>query len=408
MCAMNLIDARPAWPPAVIAGAYRTGILGVRSLARRGVNASMFDCDPQRPGFKSKHGPAYLCPDPDIDPDAWVDFMVRLAKTVGGKPALISSADQFVSAIAAHEAELANHYVLSSGTALQGALATKRTQYDLAARHGMPMPRTRLVRDELSVRDFAGSAQFPCVLKPLHFREWQRVPEDHPFYHLKVAIARNENELVECWRLASVVNATVIIQEMIEGPDSAKRVYLSCYSSDGRRIANAMFRELRCDPMGFGPATVTEPIVDEQADEVCDAFLRNIGYSGICEIEVKYDSRDGQVKLIEANPRLSGSGDAAPYDGVDLCWLHYLDLVGHRVEAVKPKGRNFRHLVLRSEVRAIANYRRAGVLSWPDLLKSYRPPLAFFDLDGRDLRYSVRTFLIMAREVLRQLFGWFA
>ena len=36
------------------------------------------------------------------------------------------------------------------------------------------------------------------------------------------------------------------------------------------------------------------------------------------------------MKLIEANPRLSGGGDAAPYAGVDLCWIHYLDLIGRR------------------------------------------------------------------------------
>ncbi len=82
-----------------------------------------------------------------------------------------------------------------------------------------------------------------------------------------------------------------------------------------------MFRELRCDPVGFGPASVSEPVVDPETDRVCDEFLRSIGYVGICEIEMKWDDRDGRVKLIEANPRLSGGGDAAPYAGVDLCWL---------------------------------------------------------------------------------------
>ena len=51
---------------------------------------------------------------------------------------------------------------------------------------------------------------------------------------------------------------------------------------------------------------------------------------------MKRDTRDGRVKLIEANPRLSGGGDAAPYAGVDLCWLHYLDLIGKRVAPVTP------------------------------------------------------------------------
>jgi predicted ATP-grasp superfamily ATP-dependent carboligase len=104
----------------------------------------------------------------------------------------------------------------------------------------------------------------------------------------------------------------------------AKRVYLSCYDAGGRRIANAMFRELRCDPMGFGPATVTEPVVDPEVDAVCNDFLMGVGYVGLCEIEMKRDSRDGRIKLIEANPRCRWGRTLA---GADL--LGYLDLIGN-------------------------------------------------------------------------------
>ena len=79
-------------------------------------------------------------------------------------------------------------------------------------------------------------------------------------------------------------------------------------------------------------------MADPETDEVCDRWLRNLGYSGICEIEMKRDSRDGRVKLIEANPRLTGGGDAAPYAGVDVCWLHYLDLIGKPVTPVAGTG----------------------------------------------------------------------
>jgi predicted ATP-grasp superfamily ATP-dependent carboligase len=71
----------------------------------------------------------------------------------------------------------------------------------------------------------------------------------------------------------------VILQEIIEGKDTDKRVYLSCYDSRGDRIGHAMFRELRCDPVGFGPASISEPVVDPETDAVCDAFLRSIGTS---------------------------------------------------------------------------------------------------------------------------------
>ena len=406
------VDANPAragadWPPAVIAGAYRTGVLGVRSLVRRGVRATSFDSDRRYPGFRSAYGHSHACPDPDTDPQAWLNFMIELAVQMRGKPVLIASADQFVSAIATHSRALSEHYVMSPGVPLQGLLATKDTQYELAAKHGMPLPRTRFVKSLEDVSAFADDAQFPCLLKPIHFREWQGFPPGHPLSYAKVAIAQTPAELLESWRLASVINPHAIAQEIIEGPDTDKRVYLACYDSGSRRIGNALFRELRCNPLKFGPASVTEPVVDPEADDVCDGFLRSVGYSGICEIEVKRDSRDGRVKMIEVNPRLTGGGDAAPYAGVDLCWLHYLDLIGKTPIPVAPDGRDFRHIALRQDVGAIFAYRRAGLISWGDVIRSYRSPRAFFDFDTHDWRYSAETIYRMARsaagELLRSL-----
>ena len=110
-----------------------------------------------------------------------------------------------------------------------------------------------------------------------------------------MAIAQDADTLIENYRLASIINPNVILQEIIQGPDTAKRVYLACYDVAGDRIANAMFRELRCDPVGFGPASISASLwSDPQADAICDTFLRSIGYVGVCEIEMKWDSRDGR------------------------------------------------------------------------------------------------------------------
>jgi predicted ATP-grasp superfamily ATP-dependent carboligase len=331
--------------------------------------------------------------------------MVDLARSIGGKPALISSSDQFTAAIARHHKELGTAYVMCPGWRLQGLLADKQTQYELAQSAGMPMPRTVVVRDVSDAESFCAEATFPCLIKPKHFREWQRFPAGHPLSYRKVSIASTSEQLLQGYELAARINPTVILQEIISGADTDKRVYLGCYDRQGKRVANAMFRELRCDPMGFGPASISEPVVDEETDEVCDRFLRRIGYIGICEIEMKRDSRDGRVKLIEANPRLSGGGDAAPYAGVDLCWIHYLDLIGIPVHPVAPQRVDFRHVVLRSDGKALPSYWRAGALSWRDLRRSYRRPLAFYDLDAGDWLYSLETLAVAGRSLVVGMLG---
>ena len=392
------------WPPAVIAGAFQTGVLGVRSLKRRGVQTICFDCNSAMPGFRSVYGPARLCPNPDEDAQGWVEFMKDIARELGRKAVLIPSSDRFVTAIANNREALEPHYLLSPGVHLQGLLAQKQTQYRMALEYGMPMPATGMVDTLDQLVEFAGKLNYPCLIKPWHFREWERFPEGNPLRRQKIAIANSTQELIDTYTMASTVTPSVVVQDIIQGPDTAKRVYLACYDRDGERIANAMFRELRCVPLGFGPASVSEPVVDEEADEVCNAFLKRIGYSGICEIEAKWDSRDGKIKLIEANPRLSGGGDAAPYAGVDLPWIHYLEMVGQPVGPVRPSGKHFKHIVLRAEGVAIPVYMRAGLLSWRGLFDSYKPPLAFFDFELRDWRNSLETLVLLARLLLRNIF----
>jgi D-aspartate ligase len=387
-------------PPAVIAGAYQTGVLGVRTLKRHGIKALCFDCNDQMPGFRSVYGPARLCPNPDTSPQEWLDFMISLAGELGTRAVLIASADIFVTAIANHRRVLSDYFLLSPGIHLQGQLAQKHTQYNIALENNMPMPTTGMINTLEELLEFSKELSYPCLIKPQHFREWEQFPNGHPLSYKKIAIVNTEQELIENYKLACKANPQVIIQDIIQGPDTEKRVYLAYYDKQGNRIANALFKELRCVPLGFGPASVSEPVEDTEADKVCDAFLKKIGYKGICEIEVKRDTKDGKVKLIEANPRLSGGGDAAPYAGVDLCWIHYLEMIGQPVEKVTPSRKDFRHVVLREEGRAIPAYMRAGLLTWKELLNSYKRPIFFFDFDRHDWRYSLETLLITLKLII--------
>ena len=279
-------------------------------------------------------------------------------------------------------------------------LATKQQQYQAALKYGMPIPRTQWIESLAEVEEFASIANYPCVLKPLNGRQWAFAPRGHALHGAKVAFAASPEELINKYKLAAEISPSMVAQEVIQGPDTAKMVYLSCYGTDKQRRADCLFRELRTFPMQFGSASVVEPVVDAQAEKLSDQFLRNLGYSGLCEIELKRDSRDGELKMIEANPRYSGTSDAAPYAGVPLGWIHYLDLIGEEVTPVRQNGRHFRHITLGRDIPTVSNYVAAGIQSWRDVVRSYRPPVVFFDLSLRDwrlaagtLRYALRFFL---------------
>jgi len=401
----NPDKAQKDWPSVIVAGGYHTGVQLMRNLAGHGVTVSIVDANEAQPCFKSRYGKSHLCPNPDERPGEWLKFMASLAAQAPIKPVLIASADVFVLAIARHASELAKSFTFCESTMeLQVLLATKERQYEIAPVHGMPVSRTQMIHSIEEVSAFAATAVFPCILKPIHFREWQRLPRDHPLYYKKLVVAASIQELEESYRLAAGLTPEMVLQEVIEGPDTSKVVYLSCYSRTGERIGNCMVREIRTAPIYYGSASVVEPVEDPEADRICDEFLRSLGYVGLCEIELKRDSRDGRVKMIEANPRYSVTADAAPYAGVHLGWLHYLDMIGQPVTPVHGNGQDFRHIFLFLDAGTIVNYWRAGLLTLGGLLRSYRPPIHFFDLDWQDWRIALTTL----RQSLRALAGQIA
>ncbi len=375
----------------------------MRALQRRGVKVYGVDHRPEMSGFKTRYADVRLCPDPDVKPHEWVAFMIKLSGEIGGQPVLISSADQYVSAIAAYGEEIDDYFrFCKSSMATQALLATKERQYAVAGEHGLPVPRTRFLQSAEDVEAFAREARFPCLLKPLHFREWKR-DASHPLFDQKVVIAKTPGQLRDLYLSASSMSPEMMAQEIIEGPDTAKLVYLSCYGQSGGRIGTAMVKQIRTTPIYFGSASVVEPVTDPETDRICNRFLSSLRFWGLCEIELKRDTRDGQVKMIEANPRFSVTADAAYYSGVDLGWLHYLDLIGQKVVPVEPSKGNFRHIVLIRDFDTIQSYRRAGLLSWRELIRSYRPPVHFFDFDVLDWRVTARNAVEMARLLARPL-----
>ena len=210
------------------------------------------------------------------------------------------------------------------------------------------------------------------------------LPEGNRLRGEKLVTAEDAASLLASYALSEPYRPEVVVMEIIAGGDDAKYCYLSVYGRGSRRLGHCVVQEFRAYPIFFGSGSLVTPVVDPEIDSLCDSFLRRIGYVGICEIEVKRDTRDNIVRLIEANPRFSGTGDAALYAGVDMGWLHYLDLIGMDPEPIEPSRFDFRHVTLRRDIPSLPHYLARGILSWGDIYRSYQGPLEFFDFDPQD------------------------
>jgi D-aspartate ligase len=393
--------AASRWPPAVVASVFQTGLNLMRDLEQKSIRVIGIDCSPSNQGFRSKYGHSFLCPNPDKEPDNWAAFMVSLSAAMGEKPVLIAASDIFVSAIGRHAQLLGKHFIFSeAGCALQSELATKEKQYALALKYGLPSPQAAYVQSVEELDQFCQNARFPALLKPLHHREWQALPIDNPLRGYKTISARTPEEMLSHYMAVCALVPDAVAQEEIVGPDSAKYCYLSVYARDGHRLGSCVVHELRAYPLMYGCATLVEPVIDEEIDRVCNEFLLSVGYVGICEIELKRDIRDGQLRLIEVNPRFSGTGDSAKYTGVETGYIHYLDLIGQTPSPVVATRFGFRHVMLSAELTAFPRYLEEGLIGWKEWIQSLSYPMKYFDFDLSDFSNARVTAINGARGLL--------
>ena len=72
-------------------------------------------------------------------------------------------------------------------------------------------------------------------------------------------------------------------------------------------------------------------------------------------------------------------------------------MIGQWVEPVTQNGREFRHIYLIWDCSTIRNYRREGLLPWRELIRSYRPPVTFYDVDFRNWLVTLGTFFAVLK-----------
>jgi predicted ATP-grasp superfamily ATP-dependent carboligase len=162
----------------------------------------------------------------------------------------------------------------------------------------------------------------PCILKPtVSHRFFRR-------FRTKLFEVDNAAELEAKYRLCRDSGLDVICQEIVEGPDSDLFRMQTYVNSKGKLAARFFARKIRQNPPGFGVMRigVSTPPVPE-AEEFSKRLIQAAGYTGYCSIEFKRDSRDGTLKLIEANARMPRSGSLALACGINFPWLMYRDLV---------------------------------------------------------------------------------
>lgn len=240
-----------------------------------------------------------------------VAALLDVARRNAGTPLLLMvNAEHEVEMVVRHRTLLEPHFVIpfAPGDVLTAA-ADKEVLAGACARLGIATPASQAV--DLAAADDAGWAPpaldltFPVVLKPA-------VSAEHLLLSYagkrKVYTARTAAEAEAVLRrLAGAgLRDVVLVQELIPGDDTQGRT-VTCYVDRGGEVtlmaSGQLLLQLHAPTMIGNSATIlteAQPEVEEQAA----AILRELGFTGFANFDVKVDPRDGRAHFLDLNPRI--------------------------------------------------------------------------------------------------------
>jgi D-aspartate ligase len=356
---------------AIVLGGDCGSLSIARSLGRRGIPVC-FITDNSNPIAKfSRYTDRSLSWAGSQQSDA-VSDLVELADRHGMRGwVLFPAADPEVQLVAQNHAELSKVFrlVTPPWDVAQCAL-DKTLTYQRATTLGIDHPKTYQPRDRREVENL--DCRFPLVLKPA------------------VKEGRNVFTLAKAWRVddraallsrydeavAAVGHDHIVIQELIPGGGSAQFSYAAVWDR-GSPIASMVARRTRQYPTDFGrTSTFVETIHNAQVEEAATKFLNSLHYSGIAEIEFKFDARDGQYKILDVNARTWTWNSLGALAGVDFPYILWQVAMGEKVDRIRADS-SARWMYLSRDILAAIAGMLAGTLKPIDYLRSFRRPIAF-------------------------------
>lgn len=356
-----LAKARTSTPAVVLKldrNVMHHGGLGViRSLGRLGVPVYAVHEGPFAPAASSRFLQGRYFWNPGThDADRLVDGLLRLADQIGEPAVLIATDDAGAILLAEHGEALRPQFLFPNQPPdLPRRLADKYSLYRLCRELDVPTPHVVIAESKTSIKQFAADAGFPLVAKLAE--PWR----GHARLH-STTIIDDRAGLARIWAACAEAGARLILQEYIPASTQSDWFFHGyCGSSSACRPAFTGIKE-RSYPARAGLTSLGRSAANHPLRTQVSGLLAAVGYRGVMDLDVRLDSRDGQFKMLDFNPRLGAQFRLFENTaGVDVVIAQYLDLTGQEV----PHGEQVsgRRLVVENyDPIAAASYWRSGEL----------------------------------------------
>ena len=168
----------------------------------------------------------------------------------------------------------------------------------------------------------------PCTKTLLNVNCIQDILDANPAFPLVVKprisygaigfnVVKTKEELLNLLAKEDVSLNDIIIQEYIFHTDLQYEAAMFIDSNNITKTA-LVFSKNRWFPINGGSSTLNITVEDKEIVTNCEKLLKQINWRGCADIDLIRDPRDGVAKVLEINPRASGSVKICFEAGVDL------------------------------------------------------------------------------------------
>ena len=302
-------------PGALVIEGHVQGLSNTRSLGELGVPVYVLDVNPCLAQFSRYCKRFFRCP--SFSSVEFVDFLVKLAVEENLKGWLImASNDHIVEQLSRNRDRLKSYYhFLAPGSEVLERIIDKSLLMQEAERCSVHIPGTYRLRGS----HLPENMSFPILVKGCKGLSFYKAT------HMKAIQVNDREELQRTiTHLSQCMDSSdYMIQELIESDKHDHIVSFTCFAVDGEIKTYWMGEKLREHPIKYGTATFARSMFSGSVLQEAIPLMRQLAYTGICEIEFIKDRKDGLYKLIEINPRTWLWVGLAKACGIDYAKIAY-------------------------------------------------------------------------------------
>ena len=383
----------------MVLSTHNTGLAVIRALGQHQVPIVAVYYENRDMGYVSKYVKHKIAaPHPEKQQEAFIELLIDMSRK-HGQCVLIPCDDGTLAAVGQNAETLSKYHLLAcpDWEVVHSAIEKPYT-YQLAESLGIALPKTAIPEDFQAVQEYCRTAHFPCLVKPrqshIYFEKFRK----------KMVKATDVKSLTTAYHEAASAGIDVMLQEYIEGPDTAGINYNS-YFWNGEPLVEFTAQKVRLSPPDSGVPSV---VISKDIPEVMDAgrqLLRAFNYQGYSCMEFKKDPHDGIYKLMEINARHNRSTLLAVRCGINFPWIEYQHRLNGHIPQTNGYQKNVYWIDMTRDLATMGKYIKQGKFSLRGQLKPYLSPNVFATLSFKDplpfIKRCADIFMIMISSVVK-------